>query len=616
MEVAGGFLDGVKLEFVDGLNCIIGGRGTGKTTVLEFIRYILGLMPDLAEGKPRAKAIEGIIRGNLGSGTIRLDVETKHGTRYRAERPWDDSAQILDADGDPVAVSLDRDLVFKADIYSQNEIEEIATNPRFQLSLIDKFEEEAVREASTEIHKLKRAIEQSAVDLRLLDRNIREIEDVVPEIDIVGKRLKEMQVVEGPEADLINTAHTHKALRTRESEAVRELQAVVGEVADDFERFAARVAEECRNALGDGFAESPNAAIFEELSTLASEFTGVFRDAVPKIRGRCDKASEGLASLSKRLQDEHARQEQQYREIIARSAQEQERATERAKLQQRHFELSKARSELDALKQKRKTLEGEHRRMTSELSDLRDRRFGLRKAVAVRLTAALAPTIRVSITQAGDRSSYEDLLKEALKGSGTRYNHLVSRIVDSLSPEELSPIIRKGNAERLSERAGIGEDQAVRIVSHIQDSDYAFKLETVDLGDEPFIELKDGEDYKNSADLSTGQRCTVILPILLLESERPLLIDQPEDNLDNAFVYDTIVKSLRDAKGGRQLIFVTHNPNIPVLGEAERVFVFSSDGRRGTVPHVGTVDDVKAEVEHLLEGGAEAFLLRMQKYGH
>lgn len=399
VEVSGGFLDGARLEFVDGLNCIIGGRGTGKTTVLEFIRYILGLMPDPAEGKPRAKAVEGIVRGNLGSGTIRLDVETKHGTRYRAERPWDDSAQILDADGEPVAVSLDRDLVFKADIYSQNEIEEIATNPRFQLSLIDKFEEEAVREASTEIQKLKRAIEQSAVDLRLLDRNIREIEDVVPEIDIVGKRLKEMQVVEGPEADLINTAHTHKALRTRESEAVRELQAVVGEVADDFERFAARVSEECQNALGEGFAESPNAAIFEEVSTLVSEFVGVFRDAVPKIQGRCDKASEGLANLSRRLQDEHARQEQQYREIVARSAQEQERATERARLQQRHFELSKARSELDALKQKRKALEGDHRRMTSELSDLRDRRFGLRKAVAERLTAALAPRLSGSASR-------------------------------------------------------------------------------------------------------------------------------------------------------------------------------------------------------------------------
>jgi len=616
VEVSGGFLDGAKLDFADGLNCIIGGRGTGKTTILEFIRYILGLMPDSSEGKPRAKAIEGIIHGNLGSGTIYLDVETKHGTRYRAERPWDDSSQILDEDGEPVAVSLDRDLVFKADIYSQNEIEEIATNPRFQLSLIDKFEEESVREASAEIQRLKRAIEQSAVDLRLLDRNIREIEDVVPEIDIVGKRLKEMQAVEGPEADLINTAHAHKALRTREAEAVRELQTVVGEVAGDFDRFATRVAEDCQNTLGDGFGEGPNAAIFKEVADLVSDFTGVFGDAVPKIHGRCNKASESLVNISKRLFEEHARQEQQYREIVARSAQEQERAAERAKLQQRHFELSKARSELDALKQKRKMLDAKHRKMTSELSDLRDRRFSLRKSVAERLTTALAPNIRVSITQAGDRSNYEDLLKEALKGSGTRYTQLVSRIVDSLSPEELSPIIRKGNAERLSERAGIGEDQAVRVVSHIQDSEYAFKLETVDLGDEPYIELKDGEDYKSSADLSTGQRCTVILPILLLESERPLLIDQPEDNLDNAFVYDTIVKSLREAKGGRQLIFVTHNPNIPVLGEAERVFVFSSDGRRGTVTHVGTVDDVKGEVEHLLEGGSEAFLLRMQKYGH
>ena len=57
VEVAGGFLDGTRLEFSDGVNCIIGGRGTGKTTVLEFIRYILGMMPDAADGRPRAKAL-------------------------------------------------------------------------------------------------------------------------------------------------------------------------------------------------------------------------------------------------------------------------------------------------------------------------------------------------------------------------------------------------------------------------------------------------------------------------------------------------------------------------------------------------------------------------------
>ena len=58
LAVEGGFLDGTRLEFSDGLNCIIGGRGTGKTTVVEFIRYILGMMPDATDGRPRAKAIE------------------------------------------------------------------------------------------------------------------------------------------------------------------------------------------------------------------------------------------------------------------------------------------------------------------------------------------------------------------------------------------------------------------------------------------------------------------------------------------------------------------------------------------------------------------------------
>ncbi|MBW7950023.1 MAG: AAA family ATPase [Pseudorhodoplanes sp.] len=616
LAVAGGFLDGTKLEFSDGLNCVIGGRGTGKTTVLEFIRYILGMMPDPADSRPRSKAIEGHVRGNLSSGTIHLEVETKHGTRYRAERPWGDDVQVLDSDGDPVPVSLDRDLVFKADIYSQNEIEEIATNLRFQLSLIDKFAEESIRTASADIQKAKRAIEQSSLDLRNLDHRIREIQDVVPEIEVVGKRLQEMQVVEGADAQLINAAHAHKALRTREAEAIADLRNAVGTAAAGFKQFVDSVAEDCATAIGDGFREGPNGALFVELETAIEEFVGVFRDAVPKIQSRYKGLASNLDSTERRLAAAHARQEQQYREIIARSTQEKQRAAERAKLQQRHLALTKSRQELDALLQKRKALEGSHRQMNTKLSELRDRRFRLRKEVAERLSAALKPTIRVSITQAGDRSGYEALLKDMLKGSGLQYNRIVLRIVESLSPEELSRIVRKGDAARLAEDGGIAEDQALRIITHLQDSDHIGKLETVDLEDEPLIALKDGADFKNSADLSTGQRCTVILPILLLESERPLLIDQPEDNLDNAFVYDTIVKNLREAKGSRQLIFVTHNPNIPVLGEAERVFVFTSDGRHGAVSHVGTVDDVKGQIEHLLEGGKEAFVLRMQKYGH
>ncbi len=64
------------------------------------------------------------------------------------------------------------------------------------------------------------------------------------------------------------------------------------------------------------------------------------------------------------------------------------------------------------------------------------------------------------------------------------------------------------------------------------------------------------------------------------------------------------------------MIFVTHNPNIPVLGEAERVFVFASDGQHAAVRQVGTVDECKEEIERILEGGREAFLQRKARYGH
>jgi DNA repair ATPase RecN len=81
-------------------------------------------------------------------------------------------------------------------------------------------------------------------------------------------------------------------------------------------------------------------------------------------------------------------------------------------------------------------------------------------------------------------------------------------------------------------------------------------------------------------------------------------------------VYDTIVTALRAVKGSRQVIFVTHNPNIPVLGDAERVFVFGSDGQHGTLRQVGTVDECKDDIERILEGGRDAFLKRKDRYGH
>ena len=119
--------------------------------------------------------------------------------------------------------------------------------------------------------------------------------------------------------------------------------------------------------------------------------------------------------------------------------------------------------------------------------------------------------------------------------------------------------------------------------------------------------------------LSPGQKSTAILLLIMQESKDPLLVDQPEDDLDNRFIYDDVVKRLREAKPFRQFLIATHNANIPVLGDAEQIITLDADERGGVVSSKvrarGSIDDstVRDSAEHILEGGREVEL-RSRKY--
>jgi len=187
-------------------------------------------------------------------------------------------------------------------------------------------------------------------------------------------------------------------------------------------------------------------------------------------------------------------------------------------------------------------------------------------------------------------------------------------IAHSPWPAELAEAIKQRDTQSLVEKAELNADQADKVMAALAGSQVLFDLETVELIDLPKIELNDNGTFKETSSLSTGQKCTTILPILLMDSENPLLIDQPEDNLDNRFVFETVVESIGKIKQRRQLIFVTHNPNIPVLGDADRVFVLDSDGTTAKKLDEGTVDDCKDCIVTLLEGGEDAFKRRKQRY--
>jgi DNA repair ATPase RecN len=616
LEVTAGFLKGLALEFGDDLNCIIGGRGTGKTTVLEALRYALDRMPDAEQDKERRQQVERLLETNLAGGSIRVELETREKARYVVTRAFGEAPVVTRADGKAVEINLRKDIVFGVDIYSQNQIEEIANDALSQLQLIDKFISVEVNEIETQVTSLTRSLEDNAS--RILDtrKAIDDLVEATRESPDIAERIRAFEQAEPRGAgEAIRKEHDAKALRVRELQAVEDMRCLYQQAQDGLAVVVTHLERGASDTFVPGSMSPPNQELLQAMRESAQTAVRGVAEHVAGATRVLHGARTELDALRASLVERHSQQEKRYRELVDKHEQERLKGAERTRFEQRFAEikakeksLAEKRSQLDAL-------HADRAKARQRLSELRDERYRLRARVADDLNKRLSPMIRVRVEQSGNVDEYRRLLNQAMKGSGLRYATVVDRAVERIPPAELATYVQKEDRASLERELDLDADRATRWIIQLKDKREIFEIETVELHDRPILELKDGDDYKDSASLSTGQKCTTILPILLMESERPLLVDQPEDNLDNAFVFETIVKSIAEVKGRRQLIFVTHNPNIPVLGDAGRVFALRSTGRAATVANAGTVDDVAPEIMTILEGGRAAFEARRRRYG-
>ena len=233
------------------------------------------------------------------------------------------------------------------------------------------------------------------------------------------------------------------------------------------------------------------------------------------------------------------------------------------------------------------------------------------------LNRRLVGNVKIEMTEI-DNTMYFEALDTPLHGSGMqRREEQVILICEKYTPEEFVTIVRDQEVAKLSS-IGVSDANAARIVSSITVANL-YKIERVDIPKLPSISIKrEGENhYTKLSNLSVGEKCSAILSIALLNKEKPLVIDQPEDDLDHAFIVNSIVGGIRTAKARRQIIAATHNPNVPVLGDAEMIFRVAR--RVGQdVCHIQSsggleLPQVTVEVQSL-EGGAEAFERRRKRY--
>lgn len=616
ISVIGGFLDGTHFELADGLNCFIGARGTGKTTALEFVRYALDALPVREDQPSERRRIESLVERNLAGGRVEVTIETKDGLAYIISRSAGEEPIVLTAGRQPTDITFKAGGVFRADIYSQNEVECIADRTTSQLVLLDNFEAERITEIETRLDHVRSSLSANSSQIVPLQTRIAALADELGMLASVEEKLKKFAVAGGEGADTINRAHDLKALRDRERRIVANAGQSLQELADKLAGLKGRLGHQATCLQDKDVDKGPNAAIVQavlkQLSVCGEEIDRLIRDATQQIA----LATNQLAGAGSRLTASHKQQEMDFRALIEKHQQAQGQAAERAQLERRRNELLAKSRQRQHLVEQLSGLEAIRKTLLQRLSELWDERFTIRESIAQQINSHLSPSIRVSISQYGNPERYQRLLEEGLKGARIKHVIVAQKLANAFWPGDLVATLRRRDAGALIEKADLNPDQADKVVAALFNSPSLFDLETVELLDLPRIELKDGETYKDSLSLSTGQKCTAILPILLLDSDNPLLVDQPEDNLDNRFIFEAVVDSIRKVKTRRQMIFVTHNPNIPVLGDAERVFVLDSDGASARKANEGTVDQCKSDIVTLLEGGEDAFKARKCRYAY
>ncbi len=614
LSTTDGHLGEVPINFAGGLTCIIGARGTCKSTIVETIRFLFDddqgrvreLLDEDREGP--GPSHRGLIAATLSGGTaqVRLVDDSTGEEAAVIERDAGADRPAIYRDG--VIVVEDLRLLSQIEIYSQGELQDIATDAAKRLALIDR-----PRQAE-------------------IDRWRDEISTVSTEVAEFGPRLRQIgEAIEGAEASL--------AEGTPLAEQLDQLRANRPQMSDEVSGL--REAHQRREA---GLERGEAALVryreeAEELVSLREGVTAAAADAAD-LRGRGDADLETLADrlqqaatlvdnvaadlpdpddldgLLRKARATAAVESEPYYAALR----EQEAITDQLKQEDRLAEevkkLERIREGMEANMARRDALRSERDGLRAKLRELRSKIFETRLAEVERINEKFSDTIVLALRQGARSARYRKKLEGLLDGSRLRDRpRLCAELVDAFPPDAIIGLVEAEDSTALATTLDRDPGQMTRLVAHLSAGDGVFDLESHVPDDELEVTMYVDGVPRPVSELSKGQKATAMLPLLLRPAPYPLILDQPEDDLDNRFIYDTLIEGIKELKAERQLIFVTHNANIPVIGDAESVMAMGMRSpERAELVGTGDVEEMRESIIELLEGGREAFELRRQTY--
>lgn len=618
ISVSGGFLSGLSLQFPTGLICVIGPRGSGKSTLSEAIRLALSGLPNTAT-KPRLD----MIKANLGGAVVTVSThpDSDRGG-FTIRRSYGQTAVITGADSRPVtSIELDRGTFLPLDAYGNQDIESIADESfgSARRNLLDDLCPEEMHQVRLRIADQRRALESNAEAIKAAERRVREITEQIEELGDVQTRLNALPAPTKNEGSPeFRSASAQRQFNDREASAITAITRSIRDLSSDIEAAFKRAKADIPAPIADP--QSANADLLGNLETAIADFWRFTDRLGTDVRTEIANTVRAIDGVSGKLKEAHTTQESKYLALQQKNQEAAKAFEARSTAERDVATLTKLKQQQSEAKAQLETLVAARKGLKADYILARDRISELREGVAARLQAEAGSKVRIRVQRNADVLAYQEKLLSALYGSKLKNQEDILRTLSAIRPEDLALIIRDDDFAEFDTHTSFGRERGRKILDALRNNIDPLALDVMPIDDRIIIELdvstSGPANFKDASELSRGQKCTALLPILLARRSTPLVIDQPEDNLDNHFIYETVVDSILRLKSRRQMIFITHNANIPVLGEADMVVVMNCDGHRAFVQKVGTLDDCRDEIIDLLEGGEEAFELRRQRYEH
>ncbi|WP_321007226.1 TrlF family AAA-like ATPase [Hungatella sp.] len=603
----------MNMRFSPNLNCIVGGRGTGKSTIVDAINYGVCNEKDLSKCKLLEK-------------TLTKDAKISTFFNFGIAKPY--VVKISRKGKQLVSEVEDNDGIvtnppeFKIDFYGQKEIfslidedDSIANQTTSPLvKMIDDKVSADMYSFSDEIDDEILNMLKYSDEFKSNRRRIKELPTIKAEIEKADAILKKFKA-SGIEKTRKDFETVDNKIKSIEKSFVSEL-AIINDAIDRFEQQG----EELGVQIGELDVPEENATEIEALKRL--------RDINQSLVDLLNQKGSVIDSMNKayKLSSTYAKREEIHDEYLKALEEVKNTGGEDINSIQDQLQKNKQRySDLITLQNEQENIE---KKIEKSIAAFVDKRLELSQKRQAVIDGLNLENISIKIISLGHLTRWKANLQKELGREGTFDNDFQNLVEKSLSADndwkqykallKFMLITDSGNIEDL-----FGPSTDARFTKLWMDKYNNGTLSSmVKVLPEDKLQIKI-IDENGSIDInegSPGQKSAAILAFILNSGENPLIIDQPEDDLDNSLIYSLVVKSIRKMKSKRQIIIVTHNPNIPVLGDAEGIVVLERNNQ-GKVTFrkdkkTGCIEEkiIREGICEIMEGGEDAFRKREQKY--